>query len=432
MRIKELQLKSFRGFKELTLKFSSNLAVLIGVNGSGKSTILDSISIIFAELLSEIIRLINQDRNMISTIQSAQILEYPSLEYSDLNHQSTEITDIEISLDIELNDPLCKRYHIKPLLQLDDSGLPYEGRKIADEFEDFINRNVRSNGNIPIFIHYKNNWGIYNISIESPEHRLRISQQYAAFDGCFAIEHNNFKSFFQWFRNQEDLENEKWRDGDRMYEDKQLSAVKNAIYILLDNFTDLRVEREFLEMTVKKDGKKLVINQLSDGEKSLLVMVGDIARRLSMANPSLDNPLQGEGIVLIDEIELHLHPQWQRRIIPALTSTFPNCQFIVTTHSPQVLSEVEKENVFILEDFKLVEITPHTKGRDSNSILSELMRYSERSPEIQKQIDSCMQLIDDDKIDEARNELKKLSDLLGQNDPEVVRANTLIDFFHRK
>ena len=83
-------------------------------------------------------------------------------------------------------------------------------------------------------------------------------------------------------------------------------------------------------------------------KKSLLALVGDIARRLILANPSLENPLYGEGIVLIDEIELHLHPKWQREVINKLREVFPNIQFILTTHSPQVISEISRECLHIL------------------------------------------------------------------------------------
>jgi predicted ATP-binding protein involved in virulence len=86
---------------------------------------------------------------------------------------------------------------------------------------------------------------------------------------------------------------------------------------------------------------------LSDGEKCLLAMVGDLARRLAIANPDYPDALQGEAIVLIDEIELHLHPSWQRNIIPALKRTFPKCQFIITTHSPQVLSYIQPKNIYL-------------------------------------------------------------------------------------
>jgi len=157
-----------------------------------------------------------------------------------------------------------------------------------------------------------------------------------------------------------------------------------------------------------------------------------LARRLAIANPDPSkNALEGKGIILIDEIELHLHPKWQRDIIPRLTSTFPNCQFIVTTHSPQVLSNVKKENVFIVEDFQVYPADAHTFGRDSNSILSELMGVSERPLEIQNRLKECLYKIDDGNIEEAKTMLSELSNLIGDDDSEIVKANTLIDFLSR-
>jgi predicted ATP-binding protein involved in virulence len=96
-------------------------------------------------------------------------------------------------------------------------------------------------------------------------------------------------------------------------------------------------------------------------------MVGDLARRLAIANPGLKNPLYGFGVVLIDEIELHLHPKWQREIIPALTRTFPHCQFIVTTHSPQVVGEIKPQGIYILEKTEngiIVQRPQSSYGRD--------------------------------------------------------------------
>jgi predicted ATP-binding protein involved in virulence len=100
----------------------------------------------------------------------------------------------------------------------------------------------------------------------------------------------------------------------------------------------------------------------------------------------------------------------------------------VTTHSPQVLSGVRREYVLILENSQLVENTPHTYGKDSNSILYELMNVKERPDEVQEQINHCFQLIDDGRLEDAKLALHKLSDLLGEDDSEVVRANTLIGF----
>jgi predicted ATP-binding protein involved in virulence len=182
-------------------------------------------------------------------------------------------------------------------------------------------------------------------------------------------------------------------------------------------------------MTVRKNGEELIINQLSDGEKCLLAMVGDLARRLAIANPGLENPLEGEGVVLIDEIELHLHPQWQRKIIPALTRTFPNCQFIVTTHSPQVLSYVKPENIYILKKKEQGVTVSHPQssyGRDSNQILEDTMEDKERPEEFKNKLKELFRLINDNKIDEARQLGQEIADEIGDDDPELVKARTSI------
>jgi predicted ATP-binding protein involved in virulence len=109
-------------------------------------------------------------------------------------------------------------------------------------------------------------------------------------------------------------------------------------------------------------------NQLSQGEKSL-ILVGDIARRLAMMNPKLDNPLLGKGIILIDEIDMHLHPQWQRSIIQRLQTTFPNCQFILTTHSPLVISDTQNILVYDLDGQELM-LYHHCMGKMQYGIIA--------------------------------------------------------------
>lgn len=110
---------------------------------------------------------------------------------------------------------------------------------------------------------------------------------------------------------------------------------------MLDGFDDIHIDRSPLAMKVKKDGQYLKINQLSDGEKCTIALFGDLARRMTLANPQLPNPLEGQGVVLIDELELHMHTSWQRKVMPVLKETFPNIQFIITTHSPQILGELD-------------------------------------------------------------------------------------------
>jgi predicted ATP-binding protein involved in virulence len=181
-------------------------------------------------------------------------------------------------------------------------------------------------------------------------------------------------------------------------------------------------------MVVLKNGQELSFESLSDGEKCFLAMVGDIARRLAIANPNI-NPLEGTGLILIDEIELHLHPEWQRRVISSLVKTFPNCQFIFTTHSPQVLGEVQGR-VYRLRrtDAGIVSELRQTYGKDSNRILEEDMETVERDRDIQEDILQLFRYIDGGDLEAARSLKHSLQAKIGQ-DPSFVKADILM---HRK
>ncbi len=179
--------------------------------------------------------------------------------------------------------------------------------------------------------------------------------------------------FFEWFRNREDLENELFRSAHtegRLYDgDPQLNAVRAAIHAMMPGFSSPQVKRQpSLHMVIKKGDEKFKIQDLSDGEKCLLALVGDMARRIAMANPSAPNPLEAEAVFLIDEIELHLHPAWQRMIVPRLLEVFPNSQFFVTTHSPQVLGEVkDTDSIWIMKPGE----QPYHPGQSSGRLVIE-------------------------------------------------------------
>ena len=182
-------------------------------------------------------------------------------------------------------------------------------------------------------------------------------------------------------------------------------------------------------MEVDKDGQTLIVNQLSDGEKCLMAMVGDIARRMALANPLLDNPLHGDGIVLIDEVDLHLHPLWQRMMIPRLLETFPNCQFLISTHSPHVLTHVQPQNIFMLhtEDGKFIcEHPQESYGKTSERILEDLMELETTRPDIVKNaLKALFVRLQKGDIEQAKNDIKLLQQEIGE-DPELVKAQVLI------
>lgn len=189
-------------------------------------------------------------------------------------------------------------------------------------------------------------------------------------------------------------------------------------------------------MTVFKHGQEMRVDQLSDGEKCLIALIGDLARRLSIANPKKQNPLEGDGVVLIDEIDLHLHPGWQRMVLPKLADTFPNCQFVVSAHSPQVVGEVAAEQVRLFtqdEQSQISYVIPkQSKGLTTNEILDELMRSPSatetltRNSAVEKRLADVFRLIDEEQIQEARKQISELEEELHGDIPDLVRAKSLL------
>ena len=444
MRVKRLKMQSFRGIGDLTLKFPTDEpTVFIGINGVGKSSILDCLAI----LLSPLIELI-QNSTASGRLFSDQDITN--------GHQETN-NEITISLDsqrVTWSLIQARKEHRKDSFQLKEAVENYTealrilksvGRigevdkkrqllGVTGELEELkaVGNKIRthwkanSEVNLPLVLYYPVNRAVLDISLEIPE--KQAFEQIDAYNLALTGVQIGFGNFFQWFRALEDLENEERRDNSD-YRNLQLEAVRQAIYSLLPGFSNLRVRRSPLRMTVTKHGQELIINQLSDGEKCLLAMVGDLARRLAIANPSLPKPLQGSGVVLIDEIELHLHPKWQREIIPALTRTFPNCQFIVTTHSPQVLSQVKPDSIYILEQTDVGITAKHPEssyGRDSNRILEDLMDVPERPQAIKESLLELFRLIGRGDLDMARQLHKKIADEIGADEPELVGASVSI------
>jgi predicted ATP-binding protein involved in virulence len=218
---------------------------------------------------------------------------------------------------------------------------------------------------------------------------------------------------------------------DNNHRDIKLEASRIAIYSMLgEGYSNLRMKRALDKLTIHKADQEIELDWLSDGERSLLALAGDLARRLATTYPDSLNPVQEKGLVLIDEIELHLHPAWQRIIIQRLTKTFPQCQFIVTTHSPQVLSEVQPECIHILslgEDGNVVVKRPERSfGRDSNRILEDIMGVAKRPPAIEEKILELFRVIHDGELDQAKDMIQDLATEIGMDEPELIRAASTI------
>jgi predicted ATP-binding protein involved in virulence len=211
---------------------------------------------------------------------------------------------------------------------------------------------------------------------------------------------------------------------------RELEIVTKTIEKFIPEYSNLRVTRiPTPHMLVEKNNKTIRLDQLSDGEKNMIAMIGDIARRLSMANPHMENPLEGDGIVLIDEIDLHLHPLWQRVIISRLTEIFPNCQFIVSTHSPQVLSHVKAEHIFILKPTKddvSIEKPTESYGKSTDRQLEDILGVSSRPDKIKDELNELYALIQKCDLEKAKKLISKLNNKIEGRESELVKAEVLI------
>lgn len=282
----------------------------------------------------------------------------------------------------------------------------------------------------------------------------------------------DFRRFFEWFRNNEDIDNEKIRNkaieldneikknNSDLYQQllikNRTQEVIDNVFILLEDrirvidefkcatksevnfasvkqaiqdfteFENIHIQRKpKLRMIVKKAGLDFEVSQLSQGEKSLMALVGDIARRFAMLNPSLENPLHGQGIVIIDEADLHLHPQWQRQLIARLTKTFPNCQFVLSTHSPLVISDSKDIVVYSLENGEVQQI-PSQYGQDVNMVLLNAMETAIRNEEVTQKLNYLLDLIQDNQLDDAKIKLTELRQELPENNLELAKAQLLL------
>jgi predicted ATP-binding protein involved in virulence len=423
MKVKQLKMTSFRGISDLTLEFDADEpTVFIGINGVGKSSILDCIAILLSRLL-DWIRLPTLEERINAKLQGENV-SLGSFSEADIK---TGCKRTQNEITILINDLQQISWSLTKVSQKNNGTTNGNFAELqAAAHKIHLHWKASHENNIPLAVYYPVNRAVFEVYLELPEEDYfeQIDAYEEALDGVQI----GFDSFFQWFRILEDLENEERRDNSA-YRNQQLEAVRNAISLLQPDLSNLRVRRSPLRMTVSKQGQELIVNQLSDGEKCLLAMVGDLARRLAIANPGLSDPLQGSGVVLIDEIELHLHPKLQREIIPALTRTFPNCQFIFTTHSPQVVSHVKPESVYILEATPegIIAKRPESSfGRDSNLILEDLMGVPERPQEIKDRLRELFRLIDAGNLDGARQLRHQLSTEIGYDEPEFVRADVLI------
>ena len=326
MRLRRAVIENYRAITRLELDLHPQLNVLFGGNGKGKTSVLNAIAVGLGGILKVI------------------------PEVSAIGFRPTDRRgQAPVRVELEATDGTKWERAV--------GGPRRAGRldAIKNRLERFIavGRWKDLAVDLPILAFYDTERTIR----EQPLDRRRVTDEtprHEALEGALSAG-ADFGEFLRWFRAREHEElGLRSERKDFTFEIPALRAVRAAVRTMAPRITDIRIAFRPLRFEVcwKDDGnpvERLTLSQLSGGYRVMLLLAADLARRMAQGNPHLDNPLQSEAIVLIDEVELHLHPSWQQTILPDLIRTFPNAQFLVSTHSPQVLTTVEADRVLELE-----------------------------------------------------------------------------------
>lgn len=419
MKLERLCLKDFRGIHNLELDFQGKSAVLFGVNGVGKSSVLASISLLYANIINRLVR--------------SRFKQAVNMEESDIRFgKASTHVEAEFRFGQEETTYSCSRTKSRKIGKVGGINLVKNIETVVshyrekylpeDEIDEENNLVERSKGgSIPIFVNY----GVNRLVLKTPL-RIRKSEDYGQL-GAFekAIENQiAFSRLFEWFLEQELYETQEQKQNPA-YEDIPLRSVKQAMLAMLDGYRNVHITVRPYSMKVYKGKEVLDILQLSDGEKCTLALFGDLARRLAVANPGLENPLEGEGVVLIDEVELHMHTLWQRKVAGILKKTFPGIQFIISTHSPQVLGEINSDyQVFSLQK-KADEIVcgglQNYFGLDSNSILEEALRTDSVNGDIKRKVGRMYDSIEQRDFEQAEKYIADIDGLTQNRNADTAR-----------
>jgi predicted ATP-binding protein involved in virulence len=195
----------------------------------------------------------------------------------------------------------------------------------------------------------------------------------------------------------------------------------------LDDVPEIYYSPQFAELVYREGEDEMAISKLSAGYQSILWMIMDLAYRECLLNPELSDKSQIKGIVLIDEIDMHLHPKWQWNIIKALETTFENVQFIIATHSPIVISSAKEANIILLDEEKQVTYLPACYGYSVEDVLRFRQESVPRPKNVKVLVDRINEAVDEEKFDDAGIALKELKSVLGEDNSEYKKMSSIID-----
>lgn len=429
MKLERIELVNFRCFESVTVELDEHLTVLVAENGNGKTTIADGLAIALDRIIdyfkgrskSKVGRWhigpgdLRLDTNGAQAeFATARVVSYPVTSQQDYRFAWTEA--------LKREGP--GRFKSAP-------DTTQEDRDIRDYLKKVWQKEVLDD--MPLCAYYRAGRDIPRFESVTTDFGYEYSLQDAfvgALDACA-----DFRSFAEWFLTYEANELRLARDaGDTSFRIPCLQAVRKAISSMIPQALSIHGSPSAEMMVEWQDevGKKpLSVHQLSDGQRAVLALAADLAHRLALANPDKEDVLASECIVIIDEVDLHLHPRWQQTVLADLIRTFPGAQFIVTTHSPQVVSTIARNRIWILNNGVISPPPTQTRGAESQRMLEEVFAVNARAqwlPEVQD-LNKFLSLIEQPNPDpdEIKALTAKIQEEFGQGDPILDLINMSLE-----
>lgn len=428
MHIKSLQLHNFRCFENLTVELHPQCNILVGNNGAGKSSVLDAVAIALGSYLAGIDGVdgnsISQDdvyyKMYLNGSSANREQQFPTSVVAEAYIEDGKLVKWERSLHSSTGRTTVK--FAKPIMDY------------AQQLQDQA-RSGSSDTILPLIAYYgtgrlwakKQGRKMMQPSRQKPESRLK------GYQDCL-LPTANEKMMLDWFfkmtllRVQEEKEIPELAVVEQamaecykgMMPDSQMVRIRYSV-----KYNELEIQSVAADGTVEY----LPLHLMSDGIRTILNLVADIAYRMAVLNPHLLNNILMEttGIVLIDEIDMHLHPAWQKRIIRDLCRVFPKVQFIVTTHAPSVLVNCHNDQIRVVEQHRIYVPDRKTYGRNVQAVMEELMQAQVRPQEVLKDLRTFNKMLDEANIPIAEEILHKLQQILGHDDQDVLEAQIALD-----
>lgn len=419
MDIKKIRLQNFKNFSDLEVEFYKGVNLFVGGNGSGKTSILEAINVALGGFFG------SQEQKMQRFIDFSEIRieNGERLEYSNVYAESTFIQN-SWSRTIKRNT------------KKNDS----KNSKAASEFGEAYYKDFLDKKNIliaPLIVYYstKRLFNTVNFTIKN-SYDPYIGRK-IGYISC--LDENSIQKILNDWLGKAVTDRATLAIKEIDKKDLVLQNVEEALEKTLIFFSE---KNENFKIKIYLDSKKnevfvnydkihdLPLSYYSDGFRNLIYLIFDLVWRASQLNPwlSLDEIAENvTGVVTIDEIDLHLHPKWQAKSIGILQKLFPKVQFFITTHSPTVLSNFENGTVYVVQNDKIEKFNGKYFARDINDILVNVLGASDRHKPTQEKLDSLFRLIDDGKAEEYNSILLTLTTLLGEDDFDIIKANTLIE-----